>query len=203
MSRKVLITGTTSGLGRSLMEQYIELGWEVIAVNRRQPTEMENQVLNVRYMQTNIHDEHSVLALCRELEEKNLKPDILILNAGINRIDNSQQLEINQFKEVLNTNLYGNLNFIHAAQMLGWSATIVGISSTSTIVSNTNNLGYLVSKVSINNIFKYLSMVDKKRCYKVVILGPVVTNLNHALPSQLGLQKIIFDFLSLPPHKQQ
>ena len=112
-------------------------------------------------------------------------------------MDNDLQLEMVKFREVLNTNLYGVLSFIQAAQVLDWDTKIVGISSTSTIVPNCKNLGYLVSKLSINNIFKLLSMVDKNRCYKIVILGPTNTNLNHALPPQHGLQKKIFDFLSL------
>lgn len=197
MSRKVLITGTTSGLGKALMEKYLALGWDVTAVNRRITTDLEEQFPSVLFLQTDITDVKLVLELCYSLGQRNRKPDVLILNAGINRIDNNAQLEMDKFKDVFDTNLYGVLNFIRSAQKLEWEAKIVGISSTSTIVPNHQNLGYYISKVSINKIFKLLTLVDKKRIYKVVILGPTDTNLNHLLPTQQGLQKIIFDFLTL------
>jgi NAD(P)-dependent dehydrogenase (short-subunit alcohol dehydrogenase family) len=201
MARKVLITGTTSGLGLALIEKYVALGWDVIAVNRRTVAEIESRFPSARFFLADIRNEDEVLTLCRTLQQQNLTPDVLVLNAGINREDNDPALDMNTFKEVFNINLYGTLSFVRAAQTLNWAATLVGISSTTTIVPNSKNLGYLVSKSSIRDLFKLLSKVDTKRRYKVVILGPVTTNLNSTLPPQQGLQKKVFAALSISPAK--
>src|SRR5437764_181744 len=106
MSHKILITGTTSGLGLALMEYYTERGWEVVAVNRRTLADVEKRFPKVRFLLAEISDEQAVLKCCYDLGQKNFIPDVLILNAGINRLDNNSQLEMNEFKQVLNTNLY-------------------------------------------------------------------------------------------------
>ena len=41
-TRTVLITGTTSGLGYELLKHYSQSGWNVIAVNRREPDDYKN-----------------------------------------------------------------------------------------------------------------------------------------------------------------
>ena len=45
----VLITGTTSGLGRGLLEHYVERAVKVISVNRRRVAELEGRYPSVRF----------------------------------------------------------------------------------------------------------------------------------------------------------
>ena len=64
-------------------------------------------------------------------------PDLFILNAGINRLDNDETFDLGLYREVLDTNLYGVLNFI--GPLIDLSAVpverhIVAISSTVTYV---------------------------------------------------------------------
>ena len=39
-------------------------------------------------------------------------PDAFVLNAGINRLDNDETFDLPLYREVVETNLYGVLNFI-------------------------------------------------------------------------------------------
>jgi len=47
--KSVLITGTTSGLGRGLLEHYAAAGVKVISVNRRRVAELEDRHPSVRF----------------------------------------------------------------------------------------------------------------------------------------------------------
>ena len=53
-----------------------------------------------------------VESLVRDLAASGDLPDVLILNAGINRLDNDEAFDLAKYREVIDTNLYGVVNFI-------------------------------------------------------------------------------------------
>ena len=192
----VLITGTTSGVGRALLHLYAQLNHTVIAVNRRDSQDVT--LPGVLYFKCDITSLSEVQALIQNLSAKHLLPTIWILNAGINEVDNAAGIKIDVFRKVFDINLYGVLNFIHAFQSLSLKkAAVLAISSSSTIVPNSNHLGYYVSKISLNGVFKLLNRADPDNDYKLVLLGPTLTNLNRSAPEMKGIQKAIFYSLSL------
>nr|MDH4467805.1 SDR family NAD(P)-dependent oxidoreductase [Bacteriovoracaceae bacterium] len=192
----VLITGTTSGVGKSLQELYLNSGKIVLAINRRLPPGPWNG--NLRNFICNISDAIEVEKIIDNLIETKEIPGLWILNAGINEIDNIEHLDVNQFKKVLETNLYGSLNFIQGLQLKKIkNVTVLTISSTSILVPNSASLGYYISKFAIINLCRLLQFCDRDNSYKTVVLGPTNTNLNKSLPPMEGLQAKIFNYLSL------
>lgn len=192
----VLITGTTSGVGRALLHLYAQFNHTVIAVNRRDSE--EPNLSGVLYFKCDITSISEVQALIQNLSAKHLLPNVWILNAGINEVDNAAGINIDVFRRVLDINLYGVLNFVQAFQSLSLKkAAVLAISSSSTIVPNSNHVGYYISKMSLNGIFKLLNRADPENNYKLVLLGPTVTNLNRSAPEMRGIQKFIFSALSL------
>jgi short-subunit dehydrogenase len=198
--RTVLITGTTSGLGHALLRHYDGEGHHVVSVNRRAVPELAAEFPSARFLVADITQVSSVEQIFKELEELSTVPEVLILNAGVNGVDNESHFDFGEFKRVWEVNLSGVLTFIDCVQRRGVKGTtIVGISSTSTIVPNSRNLGYYASKLSIRALFRLFSLSDRANRYKVVVLGPVHTMLNRNLPKPSGLQGVIFDRLSLQP----
>jgi NAD(P)-dependent dehydrogenase (short-subunit alcohol dehydrogenase family) len=191
----VLITGTTSGIGRALREHYAASGRRVIAVDRRESP--DGGPLVERHI-VDIAREAEVRALLGKLEAAGSMPAIFVLNAGINEDDNADGFAAEPFRRVLETNLFGVTSFLDAiaARRLE-GRTILALSSTSNIVPNPGRLAYYVSKLSLQRIFGLLRATDPANDYRVAILGPVHTNISAKGAPLTGIQKRVFDALAV------
>jgi len=201
MKRRVLITGTTSGIGHGLMSHYDKEGWQVVAFNRREDKELESRFPGVQFIHTDVRDRERIRAYFREAHQKNELPELYYLNAGINKPDNLGHFSIDPFQEVMDINLTGVLNYLDAAMpyLTGKKAVFVATSSTSNIVPNPNNLGYHISKWAEAKIFKLLNERYKKQgwTFKVLILGPVATRIFVGRVQAFKFQSRVRDFLTL------
>jgi len=183
-----LITGTTAGLGRALLEHYVGRGVKVIAVNRRRVAELEARHPSVRFEQLDVRSAGDVEALVRALADAGELPDVFILNAGINRVDNDEAFDLPAYREVMDTNLYGVLNFMAPLTRLavGVERHIVAVSSVVTCAGNPYALGYQTSKQALTTCFDvWASMyAGTDLVFKQVILGPVRTSI-HTMEDRL------------------
>lgn len=197
--QRILITGTTSGLGRALLAYYHRHGCEVIALNRREVPELWQEFPGIQLETLDITCKDSVHSLVGKLSREGRCPDLFILNAGINRPDNYEGLDFDTFSSVMKTNLFGVLTFAGAIHDLGLRGkTLATISSTSNIVPNPAHVGYALSKHALHQAFKLLQRKDAENEYKSIVLGPVHTNIMAGYPGPQGIQKRIFDWLALP-----
>ena len=78
----VLITGTTSGLGRAFLDLDYKRGDEVIAVNRRSAPDLEREYPRARFPVLDISKAHAVYHFLAQLDRDWKAPGLLILNAG-------------------------------------------------------------------------------------------------------------------------
>lgn len=196
--RRVLITGTTSGLGRGFLDYYSHRGVEVISVNRRADTNLAGRYPNAQFEILDIADARAVTDLLQRLQTSGKSPDLFILSAGVNRPDNFSGLDYGTYREVMNTNLDGVMTFVGAISSLGLKGrTIAGLSSTSNIVPNPAHIAYHVSKWAIKRCFGLLARNDPHNTYKVIVLGPVRTNIMARYPQPEGLQKRLFEMMAV------
>jgi NAD(P)-dependent dehydrogenase (short-subunit alcohol dehydrogenase family) len=177
----VLITGTTSGIGRALLEHYAANGVKVISVNRRRVAELEARHPHVRFECRDVRSAKDVEDLVRGLATSGELPDVFILNAGINRLDNDESFDLALYREVVETNLYGVLNFVGPLTALPPSAErhLVAISSMVNYAGNPYGLGYQTSKRALTTCFDVWSRMYEGTdlVFKQVILGPVQTSM--------------------------
>ena len=179
---RVLITGTTSGVGRGLLELYARGGVEVISVNRRRDRELEAQYPSVRFECVDVRSAEEVDRLVGALAASGTLPDTVILNAGINRVDNDGTFDLAVYREVVDTNLYGALNFIAPLTRLSGPSVerhLVAISSMVTYAGNPYGLGYRTSKRALSDCFTIWSRMyaGTDLVFKQVLLGPVRTSM--------------------------
>lgn len=196
MFKSVLITGTTSGLGRALLIHYASLGAKVIAVNRRKSYELSDWDIEEHVI--DICDYEAVFALVKDLKGREAVPDLFVLNAGVNKVDNLAGLDFGVFSEVMRTNVNGVMTFVGAIHELGIAGKkIAALSSTSNIVPNPAHVSYYVSKMALHESFRLLGRNDLKNAYQSVVLGPVRTNIMLGYPKPSGLQAKILDLLQV------
>jgi NAD(P)-dependent dehydrogenase (short-subunit alcohol dehydrogenase family) len=180
--KSVLITGTTSGLGRGLLEHYARSDVKVISVNRRRVAELEDRYPSVRFECVDVRSAKDVEGLVRGLTASGELPDVFILNAGINRLDNDEAFDLPLYREVIDTNLFGVLNFIAPltqAPAADVERHVVAISSMVTYAGNPYGLGYQTSKRALTTCFDVWSNMytGTDLVFKQVILGPVETSI--------------------------
>ncbi|MES1164829.1 MAG: SDR family NAD(P)-dependent oxidoreductase [Verrucomicrobiota bacterium] len=179
---RVLITGTTSGVGRALLEHYALSRVKVISVNRRRVAELEARFPSVRFECVDVRSAKAVDDLVGGLSASGELPELFILNAGINRLDNHETFDLPVYREVVETNLYGVLNFIAPLTRLspaGVQRHIVAISSMVAYAGNPYSLGYQTSKQALTTCFDVWSNMyaGTDLVFKQVILGPVPTSI--------------------------
>jgi NAD(P)-dependent dehydrogenase (short-subunit alcohol dehydrogenase family) len=177
---RVLITGTTSGVGRALLTHYVSLGAQVVSVNRRRVPELESLYPSVRFEQVDVRAAEDVERLVQSLADSRELPDVFILNAGINCVDNDESFQLAVYRSVLETNLYGVLHFVAPLTRLPASRSprhIVAISSMASYVGNPYGLGYHTSKRALTACFDVLSKMysGTDLIFQQVMLGPVRT----------------------------
>jgi NAD(P)-dependent dehydrogenase (short-subunit alcohol dehydrogenase family) len=176
----VLITGTTSGIGRALLEHYVASGARIISVNRRRVPELERRYPSVHFQCLDVRSTHEVESFIGGLTEL---PEIFILNAGINLADNDESFQLEAFKSAMDTNLYGVLNFVQPITRRPRSEVprhVVAISSMASYVGNPYALGYHTSKKALTACFDAWSRMytGTDLIFQQVLLGPVATNIH-------------------------
>lgn len=180
MLQRVLVTGTTSGVGRALLDLYAQRGANVISVNRRRVPELESLYPQVRFECVDVRRADEVEELIGRLAESAELPDVLILNAGINCVDNDETFELSSYRAVVDTNLYGVLNFVQPLTRLAAGPVprhLVAISSMANYVGNPYGLGYHTSKRALTTCFEVWSRMyaGTDLVFQRVMLGPVQT----------------------------
>jgi NAD(P)-dependent dehydrogenase (short-subunit alcohol dehydrogenase family) len=196
----VLITGTTSGIGRALLEHYARNGAKVIAVNRRRAAELEAGYPSVRFEHVDVRSGEAVDGLVRGLAATGQLPRLFILNAGINRVDNDQSFDLLGYREVIDTNLYGVLNFVGPLTQLPVGPIrrhVVAISSLAHVVGNPYGLGYHSSKKALTACFDVWARMyaGTDLVFKQVVLGPVPTaifTMADRLPAWMAWTRRLF-----------
>jgi len=178
--QRVLITGTTAGIGRGLLERYVKLGAKVTAVSRRRLPELEAEYPGVRFECVDVRSRAEVAELLTDLARSGDLPNVLILNAGINRVDNDDVFQLDAYKDVIDTNLFGALNFIEPLTRLAPGPAelhVIAVSSMASYVGNPYALGYFTSKRALTACFDVWSRMysDTDLIFQQVMLGPVRT----------------------------
>ena len=105
MNKIIIVTGASSGFGKSIAERLAEHGHTVYGICRR---EMEHNKIN--YRQGDIRDVERIAQITKEIFEKEERIDVLINNAGMGL---GGALELTSWEEIklqMETNFYGCVN---------------------------------------------------------------------------------------------
>ena len=102
-NKTILITGASNGIGLTLFKRFKKLGGRVVG------TRKNNSNKNLIYV--NFSDEKSLENFCTKIK-KIKKIDVLINNAGSNKINDITSLKDQDIKEIISTNLTAPMKII-------------------------------------------------------------------------------------------
>lgn len=195
MSRTILITGASKGIGRAIAERLARDGFSVVVHYGRDQAGAAATLRNVehaggsgRLLQFDIADRDR----CRERLEADIAEHGVyygvVLNAGISRDAAFPMLGGGEWDDVLDANLGGFYNILHPLVMPMVSARrpgrIVTLSSISGIAGNRGQVNYSAAKAGIIGATKALAIELAKRAITVNCVAPgiIETQMTEGLP---------------------
>ncbi|MEE2989688.1 MAG: SDR family oxidoreductase [Planctomycetota bacterium] len=153
MSRKVLVTGGTRGIGEAIALAFAALGDQVLAtgVEAELPAGQEN----IDYAALDVRNEDAIAQLVAGLPGL----DVLVNCAGVLYRDN-QEHEVAGFEEVVNINLLGTMRTSYACRSLLAEADgcVLNMASMLTFFGSGPAPGYSASKGGVAQLTRSLAI---------------------------------------------
>lgn len=154
---RILITGTTRGLGRHLAEHYLDQGAQVIGCGRTPAT-----ITHDRYTHfcLDVSDDAAVRAVTAEVRRQLGGLDALINSAGTASMNAFALTPIDSMRRVVDTNFIGAATMTHAALRLLRQSTAGRIVNVTTIAVPERLAGeavYAASKAALEMLTRVLA----------------------------------------------
>tara|TARA_Y100000591_G_C21757547_1_gene658246 strand:+ start:494 stop:1228 length:735 start_codon:yes stop_codon:yes gene_type:complete len=198
--KKVIITGATGDIGRSLVEKFLNLGSKIIATgtNENKLEDLKNLDKNIIVKKFNL-GEHSKIKEFVDNSHKELGSiDVLVNNAGINIDKLLLRMSEDDWKKIIDINLSSTFLMCKYAiqKMLKQKrGKIINITS---IVGHTGNVGqsnYSASKAGIDGFTKSLAIEYARKNININCVAPgfiktkMTDNINEDFKNKL-IEKI-------------
>ncbi len=153
--RTAVVTGGARGIGDAIIRALIEAGATVVSLDKMEP---EQARPGVRYLDADVSDAASVGAAFAAIE----RVDVLVSNAGIQRVGLIGRLSFEDWQAVIGTHLTGF--FLCASQAVprmirqGQGGAIVSIASTAGFVGIPGRGPYCAAKAGIMGLTRTLAL---------------------------------------------
>ena len=152
--RHALVTGGSRGIGAAIVECFFREGASVTVLGKSQSTSDK-----LPFIQCDLSSAKDTADACKKIKE--LKVDILINNAGINKIGVAHEADIEDWERVQAVNVRAPFLLSQAClpHMLErkWGR-IVGISSVFGSITRSGRVSYSTSKAALNGMTRSLAV---------------------------------------------
>ncbi|MEE2731783.1 MAG: SDR family oxidoreductase [Pseudomonadota bacterium] len=153
MTRTVLITGCSSGIGKTLAETLHNQGYKVIATARSEDKIKPLAQRGIMTLALDVTDSDSISRAIQSIEQQSLIVDILVNNAGYGAMGPLAEMPSHELEKQFATNVYGPVNMVRAClPMLRKSkqALIVNVGSVSGILVTPFSGAYCATKAALH-----------------------------------------------------
>lgn len=195
MSRRVLVTGSSKGIGKAVALQLAKDGFD-ISLHCRSGIEAAEQVkieisalgVDVDILQFDVADRATAKAVLDGYVEKNGAFYGVVCNAGITADTAFPAMTDDEWDSVIHTNLDGFYNVLHPLVMpmvrTRKGGRIVAMSSVSGVAGNRGQVNYSASKAGVIGASKALAVELAKRKITVNCVAPglIDTGMTDDLP---------------------
>ena len=113
MTKKIWITGASSGIGKALAIKFAKEGWQVAASARRENllNELEKVNSNIYSFPLDVVDLESSKKIFNEIIGKLGGIDLCVFSTGTYDPKTERQVNVEQIKNVFNDKIYDIINF--------------------------------------------------------------------------------------------
>ncbi len=178
---RVLITGTSSGIGLATAVAFAKAGHKVYATMRNPSRAPElgqraaSEELPITIAAMDVDSDESVKAGMDRIVNEDGAIDVLVNNAGIERSGSVEELPLSEFRAVMETNYFGALRCIQGvlpAMRERRSGCIVNIASVAGHVACSPMAPYTASKYALEALSESLAQEMKPFNVRVAIVEP-------------------------------
>ncbi len=188
-SKRVIITGASSGIGESLAREYASMGAKVV-LGARQEQRLQEITAEIKaaggeaiYVKCDVAD----VADCQHLVDKAVESyggvDILICNAGVSMRALFDDLDLKVLHKLMDVNFWGCVNCVKFAlpHIQKSRGSIVGVSSVAGLHGLPARTGYSASKYAMTGFLETIRIENLKKGVHVMISCPGFTASNVRL----------------------
>ena len=205
INKKILITGATGAIGRSLVEKFVSLQGNVLATGTKSEKLdlLKKDFPKINILKFDISEHSKIEEFIENVSSQLVGLDILVNNAGINMDNLSLRMKDEEWKKVINVNLSSTFFLCKYAikkMLKNKYGRIVNITS---IVGHTGNLGqtnYAASKAGIIGMSKSLAVEYAKKNITINCVSPgfiqsnmtdkIVESIKAVLTSRIPMSKL-------------
>ena len=166
MAKTIIVTGAGSGIGASTTKIFLDAGWNVGLIGRREGplVEVSKGHANALVLPCDVTDEVSVEAAFNEIVAKFGHLAVLFNNAGVGVPASSiDEVSVDAWRQCLDTNLTGSFLCARAAWRIMREQTpqggrIINNGSVSSMVPRPGSVPYTATKHGITGLTKTLAL---------------------------------------------
>lgn len=197
MSKIVLVTGASRGIGRAIALKFAKPDYHVIvnyAGNKEKALSVKEEIESLgatsEVYQCNVSDMESVQEMFKHIKSEHTKIDVIVNNAGITRDTLLMRMKENDFNDVIDTNLKGVFNVIKSASRLvlkNPTAKIINVSSVVGVTGNPGQANYVASKAGVIGLTKTVAQEfgPKGITCNAVAPGFIVSDMTDELSDEI------------------
>ncbi|WP_117148984.1 SDR family NAD(P)-dependent oxidoreductase [Paraliobacillus zengyii] len=179
-NKVVIVTGGANGIGRAIASSYAEEGARVVIADvakedgKKVEASLNKRKKTATFMETDVRESTSIDNLMKKTMDEFGKIDILINNAGVSKFKSFFDLTVDEFDDVLNTNLRSVFLCSQAAakKMRGTGGAIINLASTRAFMSEPNTESYAASKGGIYALTHALALTLQEEKITVNAISP-------------------------------
>jgi 3-oxoacyl-[acyl-carrier protein] reductase len=181
--KTALITGSTSGIGKSLAIGFAKLGANVVITGRNeermQITKDEIEKLGVKSIaiRCEVENYKQVQSLVEQVIKEFSSIDILINNAGYSRMKKIARIKPEEFTSILQTNVLGVYNFTHAVVPLMIEAGGGAIINTGSQIVNFPLAGSSAYAMSKSALLSFTEALGVELRQKKISINTIMPNM--------------------------
>lgn len=183
LNKRILVTGSSRGIGKAIALQLADIGFDVTVHARSRQQEAEQVVAEI---QAKGQNSHALLfdVNDRALVQQRLEQDVtdhgayygVVLNAGLTHDAAFPAMQDHEWDEVISTSLGGFYNVLKPLVMpmirLKQGGRIVTLSSVSGVMGNRGQVNYSAAKAGLIGATKALALELAKRKITVNCVAP-------------------------------
>ncbi|WP_263079754.1 SDR family oxidoreductase [Endozoicomonas sp. Mp262] len=183
MKKNVLITGCSSGIGRSLADSFHNRGYRVWATARNKERINDLAAKGIQIAELDVTSEQQIEEVVRQIYDIDGHLDILVNNAGYGSMGPLLETSARELEKQFATNVFAPMSLIRlvgAAMCNRGQGTIVNIGSISGVFATPFSGSYCASKAALNTLSDVLRMELKPFGVRVITVQPGAVRSNFA-----------------------
>lgn len=190
MSKKVLVTGGTRGIGLAIAKRMQEAGFQVVVTGSSQTGKVDG----CEYLACDFSDQKATEAFSKKIAE--MEFSVLVNNAGINKIGVLTEYDVEDFTNLHQVNVVAPF-LLCKAVVPGMQkrkfGRIVNITSIFGVVSKAERSAYSASKFALAGMTRALALETAKDNVLVNCLAPgfVDTELTRRVLGEEGIKEML------------